>query len=141
MIIVLVRHAERAETGNDPALTAAGKGRAALLARMLREAGVTAIFTSTFRRTKETAAPLAAALHLIPQVLQDDPAAARHQIQSGGDRVLVVGHTNTIPAVITAFDGPPDVVIGEAEFDRLFVLTVGHGQPALLAMRYGSGQP
>jgi len=141
MIIVLVRHAERAETGNDPGLTVVGKERAVLLARMLRHAGVTAIFTSTWRRTKETAAPLAEALHVTPQVLQDDPAAARSQLLSSGDRILVVGHTDTVPALIAGFDGPSDVVIQDDEFDRLFVLTVGHGQPALLAMRYGSGQP
>jgi broad specificity phosphatase PhoE len=141
MIIVVIRHAERVETGNDPGLTEVGQKRAVLLARMLRQAGVTAIFTSTWRRTKETAAPLAEALHVTPQVLQDDPTAARGQLLSGGDRVLVVGHTDTVPALIAGFDGPADVVIQNDEFDRMFVLTVGHGQPALLAMRYGAGKP
>lgn len=138
MVIVLVRHAERQDTGQNPTLTAAGRQRAALLARMLADAGVTAIYTSTARRTKETAAPLAEALHLTPRVMEDDPAAARAQVAASGQTVLVVGHTNTLPPLITAFGGPPDVVIGDGEFDRFFVLTVMGEHTSLLSLRYGS---
>ena len=60
MMVILVRHAERQQSGSDPGLNAAGKRRAVLLSTMLAGAGVTAIFTSSAKRTKETAAPLAA---------------------------------------------------------------------------------
>ena len=58
--VFLTRHAERDTTPpEDPALTAAGKERAERLARMLEGAGVKAVFTSQFARTRETGRPLA----------------------------------------------------------------------------------
>jgi len=40
--------------------------------------------------------------------------------------VLVVGHSNTIPAVVKALGGP-EVTIGENEYDNLFILVPGTG--------------
>jgi Histidine phosphatase superfamily (branch 1) len=122
IVIVLVRHGERHDAGPDPGLTAAGRRRAELLARMLADAGVTAIFTRQARRTKETAAPLAQVLHLDSRVMEDDPAAARAQVMASGQTVLVVGHTE----------------IDDGEFDRFFVLTVAGGHTSLLSLRYES---
>ena len=71
-IIFVVRHAERADAGSpaakmmgaDPSLSEMGKARADRLAAILRVAQVGHIFTTELRRTRETAAPLAAATHL-----------------------------------------------------------------------------
>ncbi len=67
-IIFLVRHAERADAGGpgqkDPALSETGKKRAAALVAELRDAGISAIYASEFRRTQETAGPLAKSLGL-----------------------------------------------------------------------------
>ena len=139
MVVILVRHAERQASGADPSLTAAGKRRAALLATMFAGAGVTSIFTSAARRTKETAAPLAAALGLTPRQVDDSTAAARGQILAGGACVVVVGHSNTVPEFIEALGGPTDVAIDEHEFDHMFVLTVTPPAGAsLLRFRYVS---
>ena len=56
--IFLVRHAEK-KTGDDPDLTKAGHARAESLAKMLKDADITAIYTSEVKRTQQTAAPLA----------------------------------------------------------------------------------
>ena|SRR5438552_11616000 len=57
-ILFLVRHAEKAMTGgNDPELSAVGQERAEALARILKDCKITAIFTTEFKRTQETAAP------------------------------------------------------------------------------------
>ena len=54
-----------------------------------------------------------------------------------GKRVLVVGHSNTVPEFIKKLGGPANVVINATEFDRLFVLQVpAHGADSLLAMCY-----
>jgi len=138
MFVVFVRHADPAAGGTDPGLSAPGIKRAAALAQMLAGAGITAVFTSEMRRTKDTAAPLAHKLGLAPVVVNDNPQTAANQIKNAGQCVLVVGHTNTVPQMIKALGGPPDVVIGADEFDRLLVLHVpANGAEGLLTMRYG----
>lgn len=138
MIVVLVRHAEPATGGENPGLSAAGRRRAIELAKMLAGAGITAIFTSELRRTKETAAPLAALLSITPVEIAGAPAAAANQIKAAGKRVLVVGHTNTVPQIIHALGGPATVVIDAGEFDHMFVLQVpADGAESLLTLHYG----
>ena len=52
MFVVLVRHADPAAGGTDPGLSPAGVHRAGVLAKILADVGITAIFTSDLRRTK-----------------------------------------------------------------------------------------
>jgi phosphohistidine phosphatase SixA len=139
MVVILVRHAERQSSGADPSLTPAGKRRATLLATMFAGSGVTAIFTSAFERTKQTAGPLAAKVGVAPRQIDDSTAVAKGQILAGGACVVVVGHSNTVPEFIEALGGPAGVVIDEHEFDRMFVLTVTPPASAsLLQFRYVS---
>ena len=63
--IFFVRHAEKAQ-GEDPDLTEAGRARAESLASLLKDTGISAIYTSEVKRTQQTAAPLAKLLHLEP---------------------------------------------------------------------------
>ncbi len=127
-MVILTRHAERADgqatmsASTDPQLSAAGEARAAKLAMMLADANITAMFTTEFRRTKDTAAPLAAKLKLTPDVVAAAQAAALvEKIRAhANDIVFVVGHSNTVPAIIKALGGP-DVMIGDNEYDNLFI--------------------
>jgi broad specificity phosphatase PhoE len=129
-LVLLVRHAEKAkEAGSDPPLTAAGTQRAQDLALALRDAGVTAIITSQLRRTGDTATPLATALKLTPEVVQvgDDTdahatAVAAAVRRHAGEVVLVVGHSDTVPAIIAALGGPEMPEICATQFSNLFVL-------------------
>ena len=60
-LVVVVRHAEKAETPTDDvALSERGRARAEALASALGDAGVDTIITTERRRSRETAAPLAA---------------------------------------------------------------------------------
>ena len=137
MIAIFIRHAERQPTGTDPGLSPAGKRRAQLLATMFEQSGVASIFTSRFKRTKETAAPLAATLGLTPRVIDENAATAKTQILGAGAVVLVVGHSDTVPELIGELGGPSDLEIDDAEFDRMFVLTVNPaGDRSLLQLRY-----
>jgi broad specificity phosphatase PhoE len=137
MYVVLVRHADPAVGGADPGLSPAGVHRAGVLAKLLAGTSITAIFTSELRRTKETAKPLASLLSITPVVIANGATAAAAQIKAAGKRVLVIGHSNTVPEFIKALGGPANVVINANEFDRLFVLQVpAHGADSLLSMRY-----
>lgn len=150
--LALVRHAEKAsDDPRDPSLSAAGQARAAALATALRDAGVVAVYATQFRRTQQTAAPTAAAAGLeltvrpaSGEVLQDAEAfatelKARH---ADGGTVLVVGHSNTIPALAAALLGEAAGVapMPEDEFDRLMLVTLPEAstaRPRLLLARYG----
>src|SRR5258707_1720645 len=88
-VVVIVRHAEKAANGgNDPDLSSAGRARADALARILKDSSITAIFTSEFKRTQETAAPTATSIHVTPTVVATKDTAelvARfHQLNGNG---------------------------------------------------------
>ena len=137
MTVILIRHAER-ESATVDTLSSAGKRRALVLVRMLTGAGITAIFTSEFKRTKQTAAPVAESLALTPREIAGSISAAKAQILATGGVVLVVGHSNTVPALIAALGGPPDIRVGENEFDRMFIVTLSDGGVSTLALHYVS---
>ncbi len=109
---------------------------------MLSTAGVSAIYATEFRRTQETAQPLADLMHLAVQSIDADKtpvlvdAIRKHQTGV----VVVVGHSNTVPNVIAALGGPL-VEIGKAEFDNLFVVSIAGGEVNVIRLRYGAGMP
>ena len=123
-VFFLVRHAEKADQSDDPALTEQGHARAGDLARLLKDAGVGQIYSSDFVRTRDTAAPLAAALGL--EVALYDPKDLPSLVQtltSSPGRALVVGHSNTTPELAGLLGGEPGPPIPEDEYDRLYALT------------------
>jgi broad specificity phosphatase PhoE len=132
-LVFLVRHAERADAGTtpqtDPPLSATGQARAQKLATLLADAGVTSIVTTEFVRTQQTAGPLATKLGVTPEtVAADNPAGvvATLKISHGNEIVLVVGHADTLPAILKAY-GKADVTIGDSEFDDLFIIVPATG--------------
>jgi phosphohistidine phosphatase SixA len=143
--VILVRHADidiPPVPGPDDQLqlNAAGRIRAEAIAHVAGAAGVTAVFTSTALRTKQTAAPLATALGVQAKPVPDSLAQFVTAVMSAaGPAVLVVGHSNTVPQMIAAlgatFPGPP--IQG---FDDLFVVTVAApNQVGVIRFKYGAG--
>lgn len=135
MTVVLIRHAERDASGGD-SLSSAGQLRATLLVRMFKDAGISAIFTSEFSRTKQTAAPLAQAVGVTPRALASSLDAALQQLRAAGPLPFVVGHSDTVPQLIAALGGSDAVAIGEHEFDRIFVTSSSADGQTTLAFRY-----
>ncbi len=124
--VFLVRHAD-VPPGADPHLNAAGLTRANELIRVVGAAAIAAVYASEFARTRETAQPLATHLGLTVKVPNGgDPAATVQDIRAHhlGKTVLVVGHSNTVPDIISRFGAPSVPVIEPTVFDRLFVLTL-----------------
>jgi len=146
--VILVRHAEKAAApANDPPLTEAGQARAKALAVIARDAGVTAIVTTQFARTRETGAPAAEALHITPDVVtaggsQHVQDVARVIRSHAGGVVLVVGHSNTIPAIIAALGSPQPPPICDSEYDNLYIVTLpASGSAHVIRARYGEPSP
>ena len=140
--VILVRHAERAGgTSPDVGIGQAGRCRAEALAAILADAGVTHIFTSEVGRTQQTAAPLAKRLNLKPEVVpakDTDALVAKLRSSSpDGGAALVVGHSNTVPEIIERLGAPAVEPLGDAEYDRLFVVTlIGPTQATVVTLRY-----
>jgi len=131
-LVFVVRHAERADAGmqaqTDPPLSVAGEVRAQKLAATLAEAGVKDIFATELKRTQDTAKPLALKTGVaVEQVASKDTALLIARIKSRpNDVVLVVGHSNTLPAILKALVGV-DVAIADNEYDNLFVVVPATG--------------
>jgi phosphohistidine phosphatase SixA len=145
VVVVLVRHAERADDDpRDPGLTAAGMARADALARMLADVGLTHVWSTDYRRTRSTAGPVASAAGL--EVASYDPGSA-DAMQAFADRLrtvpgrhLVVGHSNTTPVLVQAFGGDAQGEIAEDEYDRLYVLVLApDGTVTSTLLRFGHG--
>jgi broad specificity phosphatase PhoE len=142
-MIFLVRHAERADDGQmtgqeDPHLSEAGYARAQRLAEVLKDAGLTHLHSTDFIRTRETGEPTAemAGLEIRlydPRAL--DELAARLLATPG--RHLVVGHSNSTPALVAALGGDPHGEIGHLEYDRLYLVTVGATGIDTVLLRFG----
>lgn len=146
--VIFVRHAEKAKIPADnPGLSEAGKQRAAELARQLVDAdvvaGINVVYSTSYRRTEETVQPVATALNL-PITPYDasntetimDEIVREHK----GKIVLVVGHSNTLPALIGNMGASKNVPeINENEYDNIYVVSVPwFGKTKTIRLRYGA---
>lgn len=149
--VVVVRHAEKQSDGTDPGLTQAGEARATALADLLQDTQVSAAFTTQYRRTALTAAPVIEVHEADPLVLpvassnveaHADGIAERILADYAGNTVLIVGHSNTVPAIVEAF-GPWTVEpLSGADYDRLFIINHRSGaKSSLIRARYGEPSP
>ncbi len=143
--LLIVRHADRA--GAADALDALGALRAKDLARVAERAGVSAIYHSDTSRARDTAAPLARALGLVP--IERGATDAVGLVEAilddhRGQRVLVIGHSNTVPRIISAAGGPASADLEHEEYDDLFVLTrcaCSAAGAELVRLQYGAPSP
>ncbi len=141
--VVIVRHAEKAITPKtDPPLTEVGRKRAELLAKMLRTADVSTIYTSGFARTDQTAKAVADAVGVEPtryDARHSRALAKLLKIAPAGSVTLVVGHSNTIPDLLAALgvDRHKLPTIADREYDQLFIVTLFDGKTSLVCLRYG----
>ncbi len=148
-MVILVRHAEKAAVpGDDPPLSDLGTARAAALAQALAASPPTAIIVSSRQRTALTAAMVSSQTRVAPQVVSLDGGGAAHiaavvaAVRKQQGVVLVVGHSNTTPAIIKALGGPSLPDICDATYSHFFVFTMANGaQPAALTMsQYGAAE-
>jgi phosphohistidine phosphatase SixA len=143
--VYLVRHSEREMAGEDPPLTAEGVARAQALAATLRDAGITAILTTQWKRTRDTAQPLAAILNITPEVVPvyegkaaENASAVAEAVRRHKDEiVLVVGHI-TVTGVLAALGGPTLPTICDNVFSDLFQFVPAAGERGLVHLHYGA---
>jgi phosphohistidine phosphatase SixA len=144
--VVLVRHAEKAPGASaDPPLSHAGVQRAQALAKVLEGAAPALIITSTLQRTVQTAAPSVGpgvALRRVPLEggVEAHVGAVANEArrQASTDLILIVGHSNTVPAIAAEL-GSEATLMPDCEYDRLIVLQLAPGAATrALTARYGA---
>ena len=146
--VILVRHAERdTAPPKDPGLTSAGAMRAEALAAALAGARVTTVITTQFQRTRLTGQLVADAGHITPLVVAAggptmahvEAVAAAVRARPAGDVVLVVGHSNTIPAIVAALGGPKLPDLCDSQYSMLYILEYpAAGAPRFIQANYGA---
>jgi broad specificity phosphatase PhoE len=140
---LIVRHAEKADASRDPGLSVAGIARAQALARRVGDADVVAVYATAYRRTRETVQPFAAAhgLAITPYDAGQPATGFAGALRAAHPRgtVLVAGHSNTVPAIVSALCGCDSASMADHEYDRLSIVRIGaDGHPRLAVERYGA---
>ena len=146
--VIFVRHAEKAESpADDPPLSDEGRLRVAELTRQLVDAdvvqGIDAVYSTPYRRTVETAQPVADALGLpVNSYDAGDTEAIMEYIvkKHKGKIILVVGHSNTLPALIGNMGASKKVpAIAEDEYDNIYIVSIPwFGKTKTIRLRYGA---
>jgi len=121
--LYLVRHAEKADTSKDPALSACGQAQAAALATLLQGVPLPVLYHSGYQRTKQTAAASLQDGRRLQQYDAKELPALAKVLQSTGENVLVVGHSNTTPQLATLLSKLAAPELGEQDYGRVYQLS------------------
>lgn len=133
--IILVRHAEKDVSPGadkvDPELSAAGLARAERLVKTIKKYKPGAVYSSSYKRTRSTAAPVATWRKL--QVETYDPRKlddiANRVLSSKWKRHLVVGHNNTTPSLANIFIKEERYkMLSESEYGKIWVIKLSKGK-------------
>ena len=131
-VIVLVRHAEKADaTSQDPELSADGKERAQRLIKRAGKFRPKEFYSTDFKRTCDTVAPLAAKRNKQVQIY--DPRKATELVdkimKSPNKRIIVSGHSNTIPGLANLI-AKKEVFknLDDSEYSVIWVIRMKNGK-------------
>ena len=133
--IILIRHAEKEAvdmaSAADPPLSAAGIDRAQRVAKRITKFHPGAIYSTNFKRTRDTVEPLAKKRGKTVEIY--DPADAKGLaakiLASKTKRFVVVGHSNTIPPLANLLTGK-DLFknLQEIEYSVIYVIRMRNGK-------------
>ncbi|QCU72480.1 histidine phosphatase family protein [Luteimonas yindakuii] len=139
-VFIVVRHAEKAAApADDPPLSEAGRARAQALATLLADVPLSAIYSTPTRRTRETARPVAAAKGL--EVREYDGGKPPTEtvtvlhLRHVGQQVLVVGHSNTVPMLVSTLCACPVPPIDETVYGQVYEVRIRADGETRLSMR------
>jgi broad specificity phosphatase PhoE len=141
--VYVVRHAEKAATPADnPLLSDLGTERAVSLKETLKNKKIRKIYTTNTTRTQNTAAPLAALLHIeiVNYPARPDTNFIK-TLKANATNQLVVGHSNTIDDVVNMLVGskaiPKD--LPDAAYDNLYIIKLSKSgkNGRLVSRKYG----
>ena len=119
----LIRHAEKERTdpsNRDPHLTLEGKKRAENWQNIFKKVPFYIVYSTPYHRTRETAQPTASAQQLVVESYDTrNLYNASFKEKNEGKIVLVVGHSNTTPALANK-------ILGREEYPQIDDRTNGN---------------
>lgn len=136
---ILLRHAEKdispGANKADPDLTAEGKQRAARLVETIRKYKPEQIFSTIFKRARETVEPLAENLNekyriqVQPYDFDELEAFADKLLKSNARTIVVVGHNTTTPALANLLIKENKYKdLGDSEYNKIFIIKIKNGK-------------
>lgn len=136
-VYFLFRHAEKAGKGPDPGLSEHGRERSRAMSSYLQEAGVTRIFSSDYRRTRETVGPLSRATGIEIELYDPrDLADFADDLVGMSGTIAVSGHSNTTPELAELISGKTTEPIPETEYGRLYKIVRKQGGEITVEVAY-----
>lgn len=105
--IYILRHTEKSDTENeDPQLSEAGINRANYWKKVLQYVNIDRIYTTNYIRNKQTANILKGDKNITPEIYYPMSFEVLDFIKNiQGQKVLIIGHSNTIPDMINRIIG------------------------------------
>ncbi|MES3019457.1 MAG: phosphoglycerate mutase family protein [Bacteroidota bacterium] len=138
-VVYIVRHGEKDVSdpkNSDPNLSADGQERAKALVKRLKKEKFAAVYSTKYKRTNQTGRLVAEKNNLtIISYNPSDPKALAELVKSKhkGQRVLIVGHSNTVLELAEAFGVTrPLAALTDDDYDFLFKVEIDHGGYASL---------
>lgn len=117
----VLRHLHTPAGERDPDLTAEGQAAAQRLPAMFTNERPAAIYVSNYKRTRQTAAAVAARFGLTPTVYDPaDTPGLIARVRSGPWPVLIVGHSNTVPDIVEQLGGTRPAPLSHPDFGDLW---------------------
>lgn len=128
--LYLVRHAEKEPDGSrDPVLTDIGKQRSDNLANWFSDKQIEDIWSSDYKRTRDTAKPIVSKLD-IDLTLYDAgnlPELTENLVKKQ-HTAIIVGHSNTTPQLARLLCDCEIKDMDDSEHDRVIVISVVNGE-------------
>lgn len=140
--VYVMRHLNTPAGEPDPDLLPEGRAAAVALADLMETDPFqgarrpVAIYVSDYRRTRQTAAPLAARLALNLTIYDPrDTAGLVARVRAESGPVLIVGHSNTVPDIVAALGGTRPAPLVHEDFGDLWVVEPGGATTKLRLVR------
>ena len=126
-VYYLIRHAEKDTQKNDPPLSAAGSARASRLTEILRQSWLDAVYTTLTSRTMMTVDSITQYKGLSNNIYTTSNMKETFTEVSQSpamNRILVVGHSNTIPPLANFLLGKThfNKTIDEKSYDNFYIV-------------------
>ena len=129
--IILVRHAEKVDSSRDPELSPEGKQRAERLVQAIKKYKPGAVYSTDFKRTRDTVGPIAVRRKLKVQTYDaSKPADLIDTImKSKTKRFLIAGHSNTVPGLANLL-GKKELFknLDDAEYGAIWIVRIKDGR-------------